>query len=179
MAKDEVIQSILPHYKTDAILRKDNQDRYDDREDIRTNLIESYEALMSFVRKHLPDTFHLEKDQRVSLRDKIFREVVANMLVHREFSNPYPAKLIIEENKLTTENWNRPHQKGTINPESFSPYPKNPNIARFFKEIGRVEELGSGVRNIYKFLPSYVPNSKPEFTEGDIFKTEIQIPEKN
>ena len=95
--KDEVIQNVLPHYKTDAILRVENIDRYDDRDDIRTNLIESYDRLMAFVAKHLPDKFFLEKDQRISLRDKIFREVAANILIHREYLNPFPAKLIIEK----------------------------------------------------------------------------------
>ncbi|MEK7177767.1 MAG: AAA family ATPase, partial [Patescibacteria group bacterium] len=32
--KDETILSVLPHYKTDLILRKINLDRYDDRDDI-------------------------------------------------------------------------------------------------------------------------------------------------
>ena len=31
----------------------------------------------------------------------------------------------------------------------FTPYPKNPITARFFKEIGLADELGSGVRNLY------------------------------
>ena len=30
-----------------------------------------------------------------------------NNLIHREFSNPYPAKLIIEKENLRTENANR------------------------------------------------------------------------
>lgn len=37
--KDTTILSALPHHKTDAIYRVKNLDRYDDREDIRTNLI--------------------------------------------------------------------------------------------------------------------------------------------
>src|SRR5690606_6075593 len=41
LGKDEVIQSLLPHYRTDAIYRVVNTDRYDDRDDIRTNLIEA------------------------------------------------------------------------------------------------------------------------------------------
>lgn len=53
LGKDEVIQSVLPHFKTDAILRRINLDRYDDRDDIRTNLIESYDRLMAFVAKHI------------------------------------------------------------------------------------------------------------------------------
>ncbi|MBW2741731.1 MAG: putative DNA binding domain-containing protein, partial [Deltaproteobacteria bacterium] len=69
LGDDNVILSVLPHHRTDALLRRENIDRYDDRNDIRTNLIESYDRLMAFVAKHLPDKFFLEKDQRISLRD--------------------------------------------------------------------------------------------------------------
>ena len=148
---EELIHAALPHYKTDAILRVENLDRYDDRDDIRVNLIFSYERLMQFIAKHLNDKFYLEGDQRISLRDKIFREAVSNLLIHREFVNPFPAKLIIESDRVYIENSNKPHGSGVIDPESFSPYPKNPTIAKFFKEIGWVDELGSGVKNIYKY----------------------------
>lgn len=47
-----LIHAALPHFRTDAILRKINLDRYDDRDDIRVNLLESYERLMQFVSKH-------------------------------------------------------------------------------------------------------------------------------
>ncbi len=41
--------SVLPQYKhTDAIYRVKNIDRYDDREVIITNLIDSYRKLMEF-----------------------------------------------------------------------------------------------------------------------------------
>ncbi len=174
LGKDELIHSAISHFRTDAILRKENTDRYDDRDDIRTNLIESYERLMQFIAKHLNDNFYLEKDQRISLRDKIFREVVSNILIHREFLNPYPAKLIIESDRVFTENSNKPHGNGIIDPNNFSPFPKNPTIARFFKEIGWVEELGSGVRNIYKYNKIY-SGADPIFIEGDVFKTIIPL----
>ena len=57
LGDDNVILSVLPHHRTDALLRRQNIDRYDDRDDIRTNLIESYDRLMAFVAKHLPDKF--------------------------------------------------------------------------------------------------------------------------
>ena len=174
LGEDELILSAIPHYKTDAILRRENTDRYDDRDDIRTNLIESYERLMQFIAKHLNDKFYLEKDQRISLRDKIFREVISNILIHREFLNPYPAKLVIESDKVYTENSNKPHKNGIIDPKDFSPFPKNPTIAKFFKEIGWVEELGSGVRNIYKYNIIY-SDAEPTFIEKDIFKTIIPL----
>lgn len=169
-----MIQTTLPHYRTDAILRRENLDRYDDRDDIRVNLLRSYERLMQFIAKHLNDKFYLEGDQRVSLRDKIFREAISNLLIHREFSNPFPAKLVIEKYRVFIENGNKPHGHGMIDPEDFSPYPKNPKIAKFFKEIGWVDELGSGVRNIYKYNKIYSA-ADPEFIEGDVFKTIIPL----
>ena len=114
LGDDHVILSVLPHHRTDALLRRENIDRYDDRDDIRTNIIESYDRLMAFVAKHLPDKFFLEKDQRISLRDHIFREVAANILIHREFLNPYPAKFIIETSRLFAENSNKPHGHGSV-----------------------------------------------------------------
>ena len=179
LGKDEVIQSVLPHHKTDAILRVENLDRYDDRDDIRTNLVESYDRLMAFVRKHLSDKFYQEGEQRISLRDRIFREVVGNLLIHREFANAFPAKLIIEKDRVLTENWNRPHGGGLIDPANFSPYPKNPIVAKFFKEIGRVDELGSGVRNTFKYCGIYTPGTKPEFIEDDVFRTIIPLKGKD
>jgi ATP-dependent DNA helicase RecG len=53
-------------------------DRYDDRDLIITNLIDSYDRISTFVQKHLPDPFYLEGIERRSLRDHIFREVASN-----------------------------------------------------------------------------------------------------
>ncbi len=174
---EQLIRAALPHYKTDAILRKVNLDRYDDRDDIRVNLIESRDRLMAFVAKHLNDTFYLEGDTRISLRDKIFREVVANLLIHREYSNAFPAKLIIEKDRVYIENANRARIIGEINPSNFSPYPKNPILAKFFSEIGWAEELGSGVRNTYKYCKFY-SGADPIFIEDDIFITIIPLTSK-
>lgn len=69
LGRDDVILNVCPAYETDALVRRVNVDRYDDREIVRTNLIESYEQLMEFTRKHLPDKFFLENDNRVSLRN--------------------------------------------------------------------------------------------------------------
>lgn len=173
--KDEVIASIVPYFRIDAILRKNNLDRYDDRDDIRTNLIECYDRIITFTEKHLPDPFYLEGDQRISVRGKIVREIASNILIHREYRNAYPAKIIIESDKIITENGNNPHLIGEIDLKNFTPYPKNPTLAKFFKNIGRADELGSGSRNLSKFSKIY-SNSTPHLIEGDIFKTIINIP---
>lgn len=172
--KDEVIQSILPHYKTDLILRVKDFERFDDRDDVRTNLIESYDRIMSFVNKHLPSPFYLDGDIRKDLRGILFREITVNLLMHREFPNHYPAKLVIEHDKIITENGNKPYICGNINPDNNTPYPKNPTIARFFKEIGWAEELGSGIRKIAKYAKIYA-GYEPVLTDGDVFKLDWKI----
>ena len=93
---DSTIMSVLPQHKTDAIFRVFNTDRYDDRDVVITNLIESYDRLMTFDKKHLNDTFHLDGIQSISARDRILREIISNLLMHRDFSSGYVAKLIIE-----------------------------------------------------------------------------------
>ncbi len=173
--KNEVIQQILPHYKTDALLRRRDQIHYDDRREIRTNLIDAYDELMQFIRIHLPDKFYMEGDVRVDLREKIFREVVANILIHREYLNAFQARLIICRDRLIAENANNPIGYGPIDPENFNPHPKNPTIMKFFQQIGRAEELGSGVRNIRKYLPFYVENGHFEMIEADNFRTVLDL----
>lgn len=176
LGKDEVITQILPHYKIDALVRIHDLNRYDDRIYIQTNLVEAYEQLMNFVEKHLPDKFFLQRDQRISLRTAIFREVVANIIVHREYTNARPCTFVIGKSHVETENANNPHGEGMINPERFAPFPKNPVIAKFFIQLGRVDELGSGVLNVTRFTKPYVGRRKPEFMEGVTFRIKIPIP---
>ncbi len=172
--QDSIILSVLPHHRTDAILRRVKVDRYDDRDDIRTNLLDSRDRLLAFGEKHLDDPFHLEDDQRISLRGIILREVIGNLLIHREYTQAFPAKFVIGKDRIFTENGNRPHGHGAIDPNLFSPYPKNPAIARVFKEIGWADELGSGVRNLFHYCRAYCGHD-PELVENDVFRFELPV----
>ena len=114
LGKDETIQLVAPQYRTDALVRIVDAERYDDRDDIRTNLVEAFDRLMNFVRKHLNDMFFLEGVERISIRDILFREIIANMLVHREYSSAQPGRLIIASNEIVADNSSVPHENGMI-----------------------------------------------------------------
>lgn len=172
--KDNTIMSVLAHHKTDAIFRVENKDRYDDRDVVITNLIDSYDRLIAFGQKHLNDLFVLDGIINVNARDKILREIVSNTLAHRDYSSGFPAKLIIDDEKILIENSDLAHRKGVLDIKSFEPFPKNPPISKVFREIGIADELGSGMRNTYKYTKLY-SGQEPIFEEGDIFRTKIPL----
>jgi ATP-dependent DNA helicase RecG len=47
---------------------------------------------------------------------------------------------------------------------------------KFFIQLGRAEELGSGAMNVAHYAKAYAGRRKPEFVEGNIFKMKIPIP---
>ena len=132
---------------------------------------------MEFGRKHLPDKFYLENDQRKSLRNIITREMIANTLIHREYTSSYQAKFVIERNRMYVENANRATQAAQLTPDIIEPNPKNPIIASFFRNIGYADQLGSGVRNLFKYSKIY-SGEEPVFDEGDVFRLTVPLDER-
>ena len=49
--------------------------------------------------------------------------------------------------------------------------------ASFFRNIGYADQLGSGVRNLFKYS-KYYSGKIPEFIEGDIFRIIVPLDEK-
>lgn len=103
--------------------------------------------------------------------------MIANTLIHREFTSAYTAKFVIEKDKMYTENANRSSGDGIITPDNMEPNPKNPIIASFFRNIGWSDRLGSGVRNIFKYS-KYYSGEEPEFIEGDVFRIIVPLNEE-
>ena len=176
LGKDETVLNVCPAYVTDALLRKVNTDRYDDREIVQTNLIESFTRLFDFAVKHLPDKFYVEDAERKSLRNIIVREMISNTLMHREFSSAFQAKFVIEKDKMYVENANRAKHNGDITPDNLEPYHKNPIIASFFRTIKYADQLGSGVRKMFRYTKLY-SGSNPTFSEGDVFRITAPLDE--
>ncbi len=174
LGKEEVISSIVPAYKTDAILRINNLDRYDDRITVKCNLIRAYPILQDFCKKHMDDRFYLENGQAVSPRDIITRAVISNTLIHREYLSAFPAKVIISRNEIVTENGSKAIYEGPLDLASFSPMPKNPLIANFFNSIGRADELGSGSKNLLKYVRIY-SGEEPSLIEGNVFRARVPL----
>ena len=145
--------------------------RYNDRDMICVNLIQSYIRLLNFVQRNMPDKFRLADNgiDRLDLRVMIFREVISNTLLHREYISSYTNKFLIFRDRVITENWTKPFQTGDIDINDWRTRTKNPLITKVFREMKWAEELGSGQKNIRKYAPLYFENTEIEIHSGEEF----------
>jgi ATP-dependent DNA helicase RecG len=102
--------------------------------------------------------------------------MIGNTLIHREYSSSYTAKFVIEQDRMYVENANRAASGGVITVDNLEPNPKNPIIASFFRNIGYADQLGSGVRNLFKYS-KYYSGQEPQFCEGDVFRIIVPLDE--
>ena len=79
------------------------------------------------------------------------------------------------ENRVETKNANKPHLYGQLFPDTFQPFPKNPHLAQLFTQLGRSEELGTGLRNVFKYSKAYSGSEKVIFLEEDIFMVNVPL----
>jgi ATP-dependent DNA helicase RecG len=166
--KEETIQNYNPvTYRTDAICRNIRYDeftnpasdypesRYDDRDIIFSNLIDAYARLTKFIQRNLPKRVLHRETASVNIRQKLFSEIITNLLVHREYTHKYPCRLLVFSDRLITENGARtfPETKKTF--DTLDIQRTNPLIANVFQEMGWIEKPGSGKQNIFRYAPFY------------------------
>lgn len=173
---DEVIGNILPAYRIDVIERRENMDRWDDRLVLKTNLIDSYLLVLAFIKKKWPEKFYQNRNgERSDLRELIFRELVGNIIIHREYNSATPTEVIIYTDRVEAMNPNRVRFKGPLNLETFDAEPKNPNIRAFFNVLTWADEIGSGIKNMNKFVNAYTGGAHPVFIEDEPFGSVIPM----
>lgn len=174
--KDEIIREINPYCRTDALLRIDDLERYDDRDFIQTNLLEMYDRLLDFIGKYTMDRFALDNEgkTRISPRNIMAREMVINSLMHRDITDGHTSRIIIYKDKIICENPNNFRTYQNITLENYKPFAKNPTLANFFREIGYADELGSGVRKITENSLKY-SGKLPIFEDNETFTLTIPL----
>jgi ATP-dependent DNA helicase RecG len=173
---DDVIGNILPAYRIDILVRRENVDRWDDRLLLKTNLIDSYLKALAFIKDKWPEKFHQGKNgERIDLRELIFRELVGNIIIHREYNSATPTEVIIYHDRVETTNPNRMRFRGPLDLDKFDAEPKNPNIRAFFNILTWADEIGSGVKNMNKFVIAYTGGAHPLFVEDEPFLSVIPM----
>lgn len=181
---EESIIHYCPRYRVEAIYRNSSYDdynkgkevsiSYDDRLTLHCNLISAYTKLLEFVVRHLPDKYYIPEGsiQRQDLRILLFRELCANMLVHADYSLGFGSFFEIYTDRVVTRNRTRlvsSAREGVISIDELENYTKNPFIVKVFRNLGWVEDLGSGMLKIKTYAPLYYKNSECEIRDDENF----------
>jgi len=182
--KEEAIEDFMPRYRFEALFHmctykqyndmKQFPNRYDDRRTMRCNLIKVYDQLSQFTERYLPNKFYLPTGtmRREDLRWDLFREIVANLCVHADYSTGYACFYHVFKDRVVTKNPTRllPEiPEGELTLQQLNNYTKNPLLVRVFHELSWVEDMGSGTRNILRYAPLYYPDYKVEISNSSQF----------
>ena len=93
--KDITIMSVLPQHKTDMIFRIQNLDRYDDRDVIVTNLLDSYDRMNEFGEIK----YFIKSDYNPKYRyEEEYVAVKKDIALLQELQNAYHDFDVLEEN---------------------------------------------------------------------------------
>jgi hypothetical protein len=124
--RDDALRGALPDHGTRAWHRGARGRAT--REDIRTNLLDTFDRLMAFAARHLPASAPGE-GVPANLRDLVCAEIFLNSLLHRDYTKPFPAVFGIEPGRVFLEN-------GSSGAGREKGEPRNPALARVFARLG-------------------------------------------
>ncbi len=143
--KEALLKDILPGRGIEVEAQLLDPEGYDHHESLSCNLFEAFQRLMGFVRRNYPEGTSLDNAGFPCLRDAIFGELFSNLLVHRDYGTPRPARVLFQQERVAIENPNRPVKRGLIDLAWSESFPKNPTLYSFFREIGWISEPGRGM----------------------------------
>lgn len=137
----------------------------------KSDLLTQVEEVMTFVRKHINKkviiTGEAENRERWDYPLEAIREIVMNMIVHRDYRSSADSIVKVYPDKIEFYNPGRLPEGVTVEAllsNTYRSQPRNKLIADFCKDLGLIEKYGSGVRRVIALFKS-VGIPVPVFTE--------------
>src|SRR5690606_12647734 len=122
---------------------------------VRSDLFSEVEEVLAFIRKHINKGYVItgdpQREERWQYPMPALREIVTNMVVHRDYMNSGDSSVKIFDDYI--EFFNPGHLPDTITIEQlladeYLSYSRNRKVAATFKEAQLIEKYGSGIRRI-------------------------------
>ena len=121
----------------------------------KSDIISQPNQVMDFGKKHINKeiviTGNAENEERWQYPLDAIREIVMNMIVHRDYRSAADSVIKIYNDRIEFYNPGDLPDGLTIDKLLSNNYisaPRNKKIADFFKEMGMIEKYGSGIRRI-------------------------------
>ncbi|MDR2465939.1 MAG: putative DNA binding domain-containing protein [Prevotellaceae bacterium] len=122
---------------------------------IHSDLFSEVEELMAFIRKHLMTEYiitgNLRREERFDYSEEAIREIVLNMIVHRNYQDSGDSIVKIFDDRIEFFNPGRLMDNLTVDKllsDDYTPKARNILIGSMFKETGLVEKYGLGIKRI-------------------------------
>ena len=151
----------LGHFATSTLIK--------DSLTLHSDLFSEADEIMNFILKHINKQViikgELENEERWDYPLEALRELVLNMVIHRDYTSSYDSVLKIFDNYIEFYN------PGALPDEidlqhlltnDYVSQPRNKLIAEIFKASGLIEKYGSGIKRVLEAFAA-VGLQKPEF----------------
>jgi ATP-dependent DNA helicase RecG len=160
--KDTVLTTIeLGRFQTDTLIKDSNR--------TKTDILSQIDQVMGFVKKHINKEIIITGSprniQKWQYPLEAIREIVTNMIVHRNYRSSSDSIVKVYDHKIEFYNPGRLPDSITIDDLILNNYkstPRNKLIADFCKTLGVIEKYGSGIQRVIQhFRERGLPS--PEF----------------
>ena len=160
--RDTVITTIeLGRFQSEIIIK--------DTDRTKADILTQIEQVLDFVKKHINKeviiTGAARNIQKWQYPIEAIREIVLNMIVHRDYRSSSDSIVKVFDNKIEFYNPGRLPENITVEDllsNNYKSTPRNKLIADFFKSLGLIEKYGSGIKRIVDyFIADNLPS--PEF----------------
>lgn len=130
---------------------------------LKNCLVSQVDDVMDYVKKHINLAIEIvptqtENIQRWDYPLDAIREIVLNMIVHRDYRSSADSVVKIFPDRMEFYNPGILSDDITIHDlmtNNYSSRPRNKQIADLFKEMGDIEKYGSGIRRVMKMFSDY------------------------
>ena len=124
---------------------------------LNTDLINEIEQTLAFIRKNLMVEYiitgNAQREERFDYPLEAIREIVINMVVHRDYRDSGDSIIKIFDDRIEFFNPGKLYDDLTIEKllsGNYSSRSRNRAVAKLFKEAGIIEKYGSGITRIRK-----------------------------
>lgn len=129
---------------------------------LNTDLFTEVEEIIAFIRKHLMVEYIITGEpQRIERFDypvDAIREIVVNMIVHRDYRDSAHSIIKIFDDRIEFFNPGKLYGNLTVKQlisDNYTSQARNKLIAKTFKEAGLIERYGSGIKRAINICKNY------------------------
>ena len=125
----------------------------------KSDILMQIDEVLSYVKKHINIEVVITGDARNTQKwqypIEAIREIVLNMIIHRDYRSSSDSIVKIFNNKIEFYNPGRLPDSISVKDllsNNYKSTPRNKKIADFFKDLGLIEKYGSGIQRIIGYF---------------------------